>query len=175
MLRLVHTDSNDPDFQSLVALLDRCLAGIDGDEHAFYAQFSKVANLNHVVVAYLNDESVGCGAFNPYAAETVEIKRMFVQPAHRGQGVARAVLAALEQWAAELGYAGCVLETGQRQATAIALYQRNGYARTPNGQYVGIENSVCLAKTLARPWRGAPGANHFMANFVVDFRCPTGY
>ncbi|AMJ67609.1 GNAT family N-acetyltransferase [Hymenobacter sp. PAMC 26628] len=152
MLRLVRTDSDNQDFQSLVMLLDHYLAEIDDDEHAFYAQFNKVASLSHVVVAYLDDAPVGCGAFKPYAAETVEIKRMFVQPAHRGQGVARAVLAALEQWAAELGYAGCVLETGQRQAAAIALYQRSGYARTPNyGQYVGVENSVCLAKALARP------------------------
>lgn len=152
MPRLVRTDSNNTDFQSLVALLDRYLAEIDGDEHTFYAQFNKVANPNHVVVAYRHDKPMGCGAFKPYAAEAVEIKRMSVQPAHRGQGVARAVLAALEQWAAELGYASCVLETGQKQAAAIALYQRNGYARTPNyGQYLGIKNSVCLAKALAQP------------------------
>lgn len=150
MLRLVRTTSENVDFRALVRLLDQYLAELDGDEHAFYAQFNKVANLDHVVVACLDDEPVGCGAFKPYSAAAVEIKRMFVQPAHRGQGVARAVLAALEQWAAELGYASCVLETGQRQAAAIALYQRSGYARTPSyGQYVGIENSVCLAKQLA--------------------------
>ncbi len=139
------------DFRALVQLLDRYLAEIDGDEHAFYAQFNKVVSLNHVVVAYLDSEPVGCGAFKSYAAEAVEIKRMFVQPAHRGQGVARAVLTELEQWARELGHASCVLETGQKQVAAMALYQRSGYARTPNyGQYVGVENSVCLAKTLTR-------------------------
>jgi putative acetyltransferase len=74
---------------------------------------------------------------------------MFVQPTHRQQGVARAVLQELEQWASELGYARCVLETGKRQPEAIALYQRSGYAFTPNyGQYVGVENSVCLQKAL---------------------------
>ena len=129
--------------------LDRDLAQRDGDEHGFYAQYNKIALIKHAVVAYADDEPVGCGAFKEYTSDAVEIKRMFVQPAHRQRGVARAVLAELETWAAELGFANCVLETGKRQPEAIALYQRSGYEFTPNyGQYVGIDNSVCLRKTL---------------------------
>jgi len=149
MLRLTRTTSENPDFQQLVQLLDRDLAQRDGDEHGFYAQYNTIALLKHAVVAYAGDEPVGCGAFKEHAPGSVEIKRMFVQPAHRQRGVARAVLAELETWAAELGYAGCVLETGKRQPEAIALYQRSGYAFTPNyGQYIGIDNSVCLRKML---------------------------
>ena len=149
MLRLVRTTSENLDFRTLVQLLDRDLAERDGAETAFYAQYNKLDLIKHAVVAYAGDEPVGCGAFKEYAADLVEIKRMFVQPARRQQGVARAVLAELERWAGELGYAGCVLETGRRQPEAIALYQRCGYALTPNyGQYVGIENSVCMRKEL---------------------------
>lgn len=150
MLRLVRTTSENSDFQQLVQLLDRDLAQRDGDEHGFYAQYNKITLIRHAVVAYAGDEPVGCGAFKEYAPDSVEIKRMFVQPAHRQRGVAQAVLAELETWAAELGYASCVLETGKRQPEAIALYQRSGYVFTPNyGQYIGIDNSVCLRKTLA--------------------------
>jgi len=150
MLRLLHTTSENPDFRTLVVLLDQDLAERDGAEHGFYAQFNKIVNLQHVVVAYQGGEPAGCGAFKPFGADSVEIKRMFVQPAHRGQGIAQAILAELEKWAAELGHAACVLETGQKQPEAIALYQRSGYARIPNyGQYVGVENSVCLRKELA--------------------------
>jgi putative acetyltransferase len=150
MLCLVRTTSENPDFQQLVQLLDRDLAQRDGDEHGFYAQYNKIALIRHAVVAYAGDEPVGCGAFKEYVSDSVEIKRMFVQPAHRQRGVARAVLAELETWAAELGYANCVLETGKRQPEAIALYQRSGYALTANyGQYVGIDNSVCMRKLLA--------------------------
>lgn len=149
MLRLIRTTSENLDFQQLVQLLDRDLAQRDGDEHGFYAQYNKIDLIKHAMVAYADDEPVGCGAFKEYAPDSVEIKRMFVQPAHRQRGVARAVLAELESWAAELGYANCVLETGKRQPEAIALYQRSGYAFTPNyGQYIGIDNSVCLRKTL---------------------------
>lgn len=151
MLQLTRTTSENPDFRALVQLLDQDLAARDGAEHGFYAQYNTIAKLNHVVVAYLGGEPVGCGAFKPFDADSVEIKRMFVQPAHRGQGVAQGVLGELEQWADELGYASGVLETGKRQPEAIRLYERSGYGHIPNyGQYVGIENSVCMQKALGR-------------------------
>jgi putative acetyltransferase len=149
MLQLTRTTSENPDFRTLVQLLDQDLAERDGAEHAFYAQFNKIDKLNHTVVAYLDGTPVGCGAFKEFTAEQVEIKRMFVQPTHRGQGIARAVLTELERWAQELGYAGCVLETGKKQPEAIRLYQKSGYALIPNyGQYVGVENSVCMQKAI---------------------------
>ena len=151
MLRLVRTTSENADFRTLVQLLDHYLAVLDGDEHAFYAQLNQTTHLQHVVVAYLGDAPVGCGAFRRHDAGAAEVKRMFVQPTHRGQGVAQAVLAALEQWARESGYTAAVLETGKRQPAAIRLYQRSGYARIASyGQYVNVENSVCLAKELAQ-------------------------
>ncbi|GAA4502250.1 GNAT family N-acetyltransferase [Hymenobacter ginsengisoli] len=149
MFRLVRTTSDNPDFRTLVQSLDRELAERDGAEAGFYAQYNKIDLIKNAVVAYLADEPVGCGAFKEFAGDTVEIKRMFVQPTHRQQGVAQAVLAELERWASELGYPSCVLETGKRQPEAIGLYERSGYARTPNyGQYVGVENSVCFRKAL---------------------------
>ncbi len=156
MLRLVRTTSENTDFQQLVQLLDRDLAARDGDEAAFYAQYNKINLIRHAVVAYEGDEPVGCGAFKEFEPEAVEIKRMYVRPTHRRQGVARAVLAELEQWAGELSYPAAVLETGRRQPEAIALYQRCGYASTPNyGQYVGVANSVCFRKDFAQGFAGS--------------------
>jgi len=149
MLRLVRTTSENPDFRILVQLLDQDLAERDGAEHGFYAQYNKIDLIRHAVVAYQHGQPVGCGAFKEFEPGTVEIKRMYVQPECRQQGVARAVLDELEVWADELGYAIAVIETGKRQPEAIALYQRSGYKFTPNyGQYVGVENSVCLRKEL---------------------------
>jgi putative acetyltransferase len=55
----------------------------------------------------------------------------------------------LENWARELHFTACVLETGKKQPEAIALYQKMGYVITPNyGQYIGVENSVCMRKTF---------------------------
>lgn len=151
MRRLVRTTSENPDFRALVQLLDQELAARDGADATFYAQYNKLDLIRHAVVAYLGEEPVGCGAFKEFATDTVEIKRMFVAPTQRQQRLAQATLAELECWASELGYASCVLETGKRQPEAIALYQRCGYALTPNyGQYVGVENSVCMRKALTK-------------------------
>ncbi|MFC4211739.1 GNAT family N-acetyltransferase [Pedobacter lithocola] len=148
-LALVRTDSDNTDFRQLVALLDKDLAIRDGDEHAFYAQFNKVDAIKEVVVAYQNEIPVACGAIKPFSVSAAEVKRMFVHPDYRKQGIAAKVLSELETWAAELNYSECVLETGKKQPEAIALYQKAGYQIIDNyGQYVGVENSVCMSKTL---------------------------
>ena len=110
---LTRTTSDNPDFQHLVSLLDAYLAIIDGDEHAFYAQYNKTAMLKHAVVYYENNVPVGCGALKIIDNETVEIKRMYVEPDFRGKGIAAAILRELEQWANELNYTNSILETGK--------------------------------------------------------------
>jgi GNAT superfamily N-acetyltransferase len=79
----------------------------------------------------------------------MEVKRMFVVLNHRGKGFAQRILTELEQWAIQLSYKKCVLETGKKQPEAIALYQKCGYTQIENyGQYAGIENSLCFEKTI---------------------------
>ncbi|WP_276495684.1 GNAT family N-acetyltransferase [Pontibacter litorisediminis] len=149
MINLLRTDSDNPDFRELVALLDQDLQRRDGDEHAFYAQYNKLDKIRHVVVAYLDGKAVGCGAIKEYEPDTAEVKRMFVREQHRGRGIAGQVLQELEHWARELGFAACILETGVKQPEAIRLYQKSGYGTIANyGQYARVENSVCMQKTL---------------------------
>lgn len=148
-MRLLKTDSSDNDFIKLVAKLDAYLKVIDGDEHAFYAQHNTIDKLNHVIIAYERDQPVGCGAIKAFDGNTMEVKRMFTDPDVRGKGIATKVLTELEQWALELGFNKCILETGKRMPDAINLYKKNGYTPIPNyGQYIGVENSVCFEKEL---------------------------
>lgn len=150
MVELIRTNSENVDFLELVKLLDVELSVRDGDDHAFYAQFNKPVGLNGVVVAYAEKESVGCGAIKKYSGDIVEIKRMFVHPEKRGLRIGSVILSELEIWAAELGFAECILETGFKQPEAIALYKRSGYEVIPNyGQYVGVDSSVCMKKAIA--------------------------
>lgn len=146
---LIRTDSSHAEFKQLVKQLDASLAITDGGEHAFYDQFNKTDQIRHVVIAFLDDEAVGCGAIKEFSPAAMEVKRMFVVPKNRDKGIALSVLSELEKWAEELGYTKCILETGFRQVEAIALYTRAGYTPTSNyGQYVGVENSRCLEKLL---------------------------
>ena len=149
MIKIVRTNSEHNDFQKLVAELDADLRIRDGDEHAFYAQFNKTATIKHVIVAYLDDQPIGCGAIREYSSDTMEIKRMYVIPAQRGNGVASLMLRELERWTAELAFKQCILETGKNQPEAIAMYTKNDYTIIPNyGQYQNMENSVCFTKNL---------------------------
>lgn len=149
MHRFERTDSGNPDFQALVALLDKDLAVRDGDEHAFYDQFNKIVNLRHVIVCYSDETAIGCGAFKEYDPKLVEIKRMYVLPEYRGKNIGLNILMELETWAAELNYPASILETGKKQPEAISLYQKAGYHMIKNyGQYENVENSVCMAKEL---------------------------
>lgn len=149
MLKLIRTDSDNKEFRQLIVLLDQDLKKRDGDEHSFFAQFNKIDNISHVIVAYKENIPVGCGAIKAYTPGIAEIKRMFVSEQHRGQGIAGLVLQELENWAAELGYSSCILETGLKQTEAIRLYQKSSYAVIPNyGQYAGVESSVCMQKDL---------------------------
>lgn len=82
---------------------------------------------------------------------SAELKRMFVREEARGRGLASSLLSAVESAATEAGVETLRLETGPLQDAAIALYERNGYARIPNfGPYVGDPHSICYAKSLAR-------------------------
>ncbi len=149
MITLLRTNSEHPDFRTLVTLLDRELHQRDGEEHAFYAQFNTIDAIAHVIVAYAEDKAIGCGAIKFFAEDTTEVKRMFVHADYRSRGVASLVLKELETWAQELRFMVCVLETGKRQPEAIRLYEKNGYVPTPNyGQYIGVENSVCFRKEI---------------------------
>ena len=149
MTQFLRTDSDNIDFKNLVALLDADLAKRDGDEHAFYAQFNKITTIRNAIVCYVYDKAIGCGAFREYDKSKVEIKRMFVLPQYRGHGIALKILNELELWAAELNYQQYILETGKKQPEAIRLYQKAGYITiTAYGQYLNIENSVCMMKTV---------------------------
>ena len=136
---------------TLVAELDADLTvryGGDGNPvHAPAQEFDGPGG--QMLVATLAGEQVGSVGLRRVNAETAELKRMYVRPQNRGQGIARALLGACEQTARELGYAQLWLETGSLQPEAIALYLSAGYEPVdPFGQYAGDSLSVHLGRKL---------------------------
>jgi putative acetyltransferase len=148
-IQLKRTNSADPDFMGLVNKLDAELRLQYGVQMDTYDQHNIIEQNNTVVVAYLNNQPVGCGCFKQFDAEAVEVKRMFVDPSARGKHISRIVLTELEHWAHELGFKYTVLETGTKQLAAISLYQKSGYVLIPKyGPYVDMPYSVCYRKQL---------------------------
>ncbi len=149
MIHLKRTSNKDKDFKNLIVELDNDLQGRYSNITYQFNAFTDVSQINTVVVAYIQDIAVGCGCFKELDENTVEIKRMFVNPYFRGFGVASSIIEELLVWAKQLYYNTAVLETGKRQPESIKLYSKHGFAITENfGPYVGMEESVCMQKPL---------------------------
>jgi pyrroline-5-carboxylate reductase len=101
------------------------------------------------LIARRDGVPVGCGAVRPLADGIGEVKRMFIAPDVRRQGVSRQLLGALEDFARTFGYERLRLQTGIRQPEAIAMYEAAGYVRIScYGEYTDDPLSVCFEKTL---------------------------
>ncbi|TFV45465.1 GNAT family N-acetyltransferase [Blastococcus sp. TF02A-35] len=104
------------------------------------------------LVAEVDGEPAGCGAWRVYPPGGVEIKRVYVAPAFRRRGLAQVVMAELEATAARAGHRSVVLNTGEKQPEAVALYAALGYVPVPGyGVYACSPDAVFLGKDLVAP------------------------
>jgi GNAT superfamily N-acetyltransferase len=101
------------------------------------------------LLAWRDGVAVGSAALRPIDEFTAEVRRLYVAPAVRREGVARLLLARIEAEARSFGYRLLRLETGDRQHAALALYEKCGWTRiAPFGPYRDDPTSVCFEKPL---------------------------
>jgi GNAT superfamily N-acetyltransferase len=141
---------DEPEVQELItealAELSRRYGGSGDDTPVAPDDFTPPAG--GFFVAYAGDELLGCAGWRAHGPDA-ELKRMFTVPAARGRGVARRVLAAIEESAREHGRKRVILETGDKQPEAIAMYLKCGYERIEDfGYYAGEEGVRSFARTL---------------------------
>jgi putative acetyltransferase len=142
---------DQPDVHALIAELDSYLYSLYPAENVYALDVASLLAPN-VVFAVARDAStgaaLGCAAV-VLTPEYGEIKRMYVRPAARGQGLARRLISALEDKARSAGCPVCMLETGPTQPEALALYERMGYKyRGAFGDYPEDPLSVFMQKEL---------------------------
>ena len=101
------------------------------------------------LVVEVDGVPAGCGAWRALPSGPAEIKRMYVEPTFRRRGIARLVVAALEESAAAAGHAEVVLNSGREQPEALGLYADLGYRPVPGyGVYACAPGAVFLGKAL---------------------------
>ena len=111
------------------------------------AEFSPPLGL--FLVAEAGGVPAGCGGWRAHDDRAAEIKRMYVEPAFRRRGIAAQVLAELERTAAAAGHRRLLLNSGDRQPEALALYAREGHRPVPGyGVYADSPDAVFLGKRL---------------------------
>jgi GNAT superfamily N-acetyltransferase len=104
------------------------------------------------LVAEVDGVPAGCGAWRVLSPGVVEIKRVYVEPDFRRRGLAQGIVEALEDGAARAGHGSVVLNTGQEQPEALALYADLGYVPVSGyGIYACAPGAVFLGKSLAPP------------------------
>lgn len=77
------------------------------------------------------DTPIGCIALRRFDAESGEVKRLYLQPDHRGHGIAHALCAEVVEAARAIGYRRLVLDTLDRMTAARQLYAAAGFREIP--------------------------------------------
>jgi len=147
---LARVDATHPALLALIAQLDEELRERYGALQDEYAPFNGLGDLPTCLLLSDATAFVACGCIRPIDANAIELKRMFVRPDRRGRGFAGEIIGGLEAWAIELGYTTMLLETGDRQPEAVALYAKHGFVRiAPYGPYAELPaTSICMSKPL---------------------------
>ena len=144
-------DPDQPDVVRLIEQLDAYqmpLYPLESHHGINIATLSQ-ANVVFAVARSSDGRAVGCGAV-VLGEQYAELKRMYVIPGSRGQGIGKALLAFLESHAGAAGLRVFKLETGHKQSEAIDLYSQSGYVRCgPFGEYTEDPNSVFMSKDSA--------------------------
>lgn len=148
-----------PDAMALIAALNAELSAAyaePGATHFALDQQEVAEGRGAFLTVHLDGRALACGAVRLLDPETAELKRMYVAPEARGQGIGRRLLEALEAEARRLGAMRLVLETGVRQQAALALYRGTGFNPIPlYGEYcLSPDTSICLGKELRSPMPG---------------------
>lgn len=159
MLKVVEVPFEDPRVQELVAEVQAHYVVIYGSPDESPVDPGEFGSPHGSFVLGLGAEgepvAMGGWRWRPDLSErfgwgrVAEVKRMYVVPAARGRGHARAVLAGLEASARAAGVERVVLETGTRQPDALGLYESSGYAPVESfGHYAWSPTSRYLGKYL---------------------------
>ena len=147
-MRIAIESPEQPEVVALIDALDAYQMPMYPPEshHGVDLETLRRTNVLFAVARDAAGRAVGCGAVvleDGYG----ELKRMYVEPQQRGRGIARAMLAFLEDAAGARGVRRFALETGNLQHEAIALYARAGYASCePFGNYQADPHSVFMRK-----------------------------
>jgi putative acetyltransferase len=129
--------SGDSDTQAVRKLFEEYAASLAIDL-SFQSFESELASLpgdyppprGALFLSRADGSAVGCIGLRPFSESVGVLKRLYVVPVFRGQGLARSLVSAAIAAAKRIGYRSIVLDTLVSMQPAIALYQSFGFERT---------------------------------------------
>lgn len=148
-LTITEVSPGRPDVLALINALDAYYQSVYQPEHIHVLDIASLLQPEiYFLAAELDGTAIGCGGFlrgGGYA----ELKRMYVDPAYRGQGIATRLLVALEDRIRQEGFPIIRLESGDMQPEAVRLYEKAGYyAIPPFVEYADDPHALFFEKKL---------------------------
>lgn len=145
------TDGNDENFRKFYLKTEEFYSSIVGGlkNREAFVPYNLSESISDVLIASVDGVAVGCAGLKAYSDSDVEIKRVWVDPEFRGNHISSAMMDALEQRAAELGFGRAILQTRPQMEAAVHLYTKRGYELIDNyPPYDKLEGAICFAKRL---------------------------
>lgn len=145
------TDGKDEDFKKFYIITEEYYNKLVGgpDKRTEFIPYNLSDNIRDVVIAYQNGRPIACAGLKGYSPSDVEVKRVWVTPASRGQGVAAKLMELIERKAREQNFQRIILQTREMMQDAVRLYQKLGYHKIANyPPYDNLAGAVCFAKDL---------------------------
>ena len=127
---------------------DLCYQNFDAELQALPQQYAPPSG--SLLLAYAGEEAVGCVAVRALpgvGADACEMKRLFVQPSHWGQGLGRRLAEGIVAEGRQLGYRRMLLDTLRRLERAVALYHALGF-REVDAYYDNPLDDVCYMECV---------------------------
>ena len=152
---LMIVERETPDCSEVLAFLvsaDQRSASLYPEEGRPGSSLSELLSTDvRFFVARQDSRALGCGGYALLQNGSAEMKRLFVDPAYRGQGVGNALVESIERDAAREGLSNLFLETGVKSTEALSLYHRHGFEVCPPfGNYTPDPLSIFMVKRLVQ-------------------------
>lgn len=145
------TDGDDPVFRRFYDVTEAFYSQIAGglNKRRAFVPYNASAAIPDVLLAFCDGTAAGCAGLKRYSDTDAEVKRLWVEPAFRGRGIATGLMERLEEKAKRQGYRRVILQTRPAMIAAVALYESRGYRLIPNyPPYDKLDGAVCYCKTI---------------------------
>jgi len=123
-----------------------CLLGFDKELATLDQMYAPPGGV--LMLAYLDESPVGCIAYRLYSEGVCEMKRLYLRPQSRGQGLGKNLVENLIAHARAAGYLRMILDTLPTLHAAQSLYRKHGFVETPPYYDNPIPNVVFMALDL---------------------------
>jgi GNAT superfamily N-acetyltransferase len=103
------------------------------------------------LIADLDGQPVGCAGLAALpGGRTAEVRRLYVRPAHRGNGIARTLMGHAHDHAVRNGLTRLILDVLPARTAVISFYHRLGYTETEPFETVSPVPMIYMQRAVTR-------------------------